>query len=166
MFRAVIITASDKGAAGERRDISGPVVREILEQKGYRVVFYTILPDEQPQIETELIRLCDTDAADLIVTTGGTGFSLRDRTPEATLAVADRLVPGIAEAMRANSLQITNRAMLSRGVAAIRGQTLIVNLPGSPKAAKENLLFIIDALEHGLQILRGKTAECAQTESC
>ena len=164
MFRAVIITASDKGAAGERRDISGLVVREILEQKGYRVVFYTILPDEQPQIETELIRLCDTDAADLIVTTGGTGFSLRDRTPEATLAVADRLVPGIAEAMRANSLQITNRAMLSRGVAAIRGQTLIVNLPGSPKAAKENLLFIIDALEHGLQILRGEASECAVAE--
>ena len=166
MFRAAVITASDKGAAKERRDISGPVVREILEQRGYRVVFYTILPDEQPQIETELIRLCDADAADLILTTGGTGFSLRDRTPEATLAVADRLVPGIAEAMRASSLKITNRAMLSRGVSAIRGQTLIVNLPGSPKAAKENLLFVIDALEHGLQILRGKTAECAQTESC
>jgi molybdenum cofactor synthesis domain-containing protein len=164
MFRAAIITASDKGAAGERRDISKEVIREILVQKGYRIVSYTLIPDEQPLIEKELMRLCDEDLADLIVTTGGTGLSVRDRTPEATLAVADRNIPGIAEVMRAGSMAITNRAMLSRGAAVIRGKTLILNLPGSPKAAKENLLLVIDALQHGLEILRGTASECAQAE--
>lgn len=164
MFRAAIITASDKGAAGERRDVSKEVIRDILVQNGYRIVSYTLIPDEQPLIEKELIRLCDADLTDLIVTTGGTGLSVRDRTPEATLAVADRNIPGIAEAMRAGSMAITNRAMLSRGVAVIRGQTLILNLPGSPKAAKENLLLVIDALQHGLEILRGTASECAQAE--
>ena len=119
-----------------------------------------LLPDEQERIEKELIRLCDSRQVSLVITTGGTGFSLRDRTPEATLAVGERQAPGIAEAIRAGSMKITNRAMLSRGVSVIRGRTLIVNLPGSEKAVAESMSFIIDGLEHGLKILRGTASEC------
>ena len=162
MFRVAIVTLSDKGAAGQRTDESGAVIREIAEQNGYEVVSYTLLPDEREQISAELRRLCDENVAELVLTTGGTGFSPRDCTPEATLDVAERLAPGIAEAMRYSSLNITKRAMLSRAVAVIRGGTLIVNLPGSPKAVRENLEYVIPALGHGLEILTGCAGECAR----
>lgn len=162
-FKTAVLTLSDKGAAGEREDKSGPLIREIIEKENYLVVDQRILPDEQKTIEETLIHLCDRLKVDLILTTGGTGFSLRDRTPEATMAVADRMAPGIAEAIRAYSMQITNRAMLSRGVSALRGQTLIINLPGSPKAVKESLDCILPALPHGLEILKGSASECARS---
>ena len=161
-FRAAVLTLSDKGAAGEREDKSGPLIRELIEQDSYLVIDQRMIPDDQELIEKTLIDLCDRLKADLVLTTGGTGFSLRDRTPEATLAVADRNAPGIAEAIRAYSMQITNRAMLSRGVSVIRGQTLIINLPGSPKAVRESLECILPALGHGLQILRGEVSECGR----
>ena len=162
MFRVAIVTLSDKGAAGQRTDERGAVLRGIAEQNGYEVVSYTLLPDEREQISAELRRLCDENVAELVLTTGGTGFSPRDCTPEATLDVAERLAPGIAEAMRYSSLNITKRAMLSRAVAVIRGGTLIVNLPGSPKAVRENLEYVIPALGHGLEILTGRAGECAR----
>lgn len=162
-FKTAVLTLSDKGAAGEREDKSGPLIREIIEKENYLVVDQRVLPDEQKTIEETLIHLCDRLKVDLILTTGGTGFSLRDRTPEATMAVADRMAPGIAEAIRAYSMQITNRAMLSRGVSALRGQTLIINLPGSPKAVKESLDCILPALPHGLEILKGSASECARS---
>jgi molybdenum cofactor synthesis domain-containing protein len=161
-YRVAIITVSDKGSRGERKDQSGPVIRELAEAAGYTVASAVILPDEQPLIEAELKRIADGQLADLILTTGGTGFSKRDRTPEATLAVGERSVPGIAEAMRTQSMAITKRAMLSRAAAVIRGNTLIVNLPGSPKAVRENLSFIIDTLKHGLDILSGRDGECSE----
>ncbi|MDR1029952.1 MAG: MogA/MoaB family molybdenum cofactor biosynthesis protein [Treponema sp.] len=160
-FRAAIITVSDTGFAGERIDQSGPLIRDMLIQAGYEVVLYRILPDERAELVEHLSALCDRHQADLILTTGGTGFSPRDYTPEATMDIAERLVPGIPEAMRAYSLQKTNRAMLSRSVAVIRGQTLIINLPGSPRAAKENLECILPALEHGLAIMTGTAKDCA-----
>jgi molybdenum cofactor synthesis domain-containing protein len=159
-YRVAIITLSDKGSQGEREDHSGPLIREMVEAAGYQVESCAVLPDEQELLEQELKRLCDRGLADLILTTGGTGFSPRDRTPEATLAVAERLAPGIAEAMRGHSLALTKRAMLSRAVSVIRGKTLIVNLPGSPRAVKENLEFIITELKHGLDILTGRDSEC------
>ncbi|RPF48915.1 molybdenum cofactor synthesis domain-containing protein [Hydrogenoanaerobacterium saccharovorans] len=162
MFRVAIITLSDKGYAGEREDKSGEVIREVVTKNGYEAVSYTLLPDDRTMLANELRRLCDNDLADLILTTGGTGFSPRDITPEATLDVAQKLVPGIPEAMRYSSLQITKRAMLSRSVAAIREKALIVNLPGSPNAVRENLEYIIAELHHGLEILKGKTDECAR----
>jgi len=128
---------------------------------GYDAAGYTLLPDDQGELEKELRRICDNFLAELIFTSGGTGFSVRDRVPEATMAVAERPVPGIAEAMRAQSLGFTKRAMLSRSVSAIRGSTLIVNLPGSPKAARENLQFILPELRHGLDILCGRAGDCA-----
>lgn len=161
-FTAAVVTLSDKGAAGQREDESGRVIREMLAEAGYTVAEALLLPDERPLIEEALIRLADEARVHLILTTGGTGFSPRDVTPEATLAVADRAVPGIAEAMRAYSMQITKRAMLSRSAAALRGQTLIVNLPGSPKAVRESLGFILPELRHGLEILTGLTGECAR----
>jgi molybdenum cofactor synthesis domain-containing protein len=155
VYRVSIITASDRSARGERIDESGPVIRQIALAAGYTVTGCTLLPDDQEGLEAELRRICDGNLADLILTTGGTGFSPRDRMPEATAAVADRPVPGIPEALRQYSLAITKRAMLSRAAAAIRGKTLIVNLPGSPKAVRENLSFIIDELRHGLDMLTG-----------
>jgi molybdenum cofactor synthesis domain-containing protein len=160
-FRAAIITVSDTGFAGERIDQSGPLIRDMLIQAGYEVVLYRILPDERIDLAEHLSALCDRHQADLILTTGGTGFSPRDYTPEATMDIAERLVPGIPEAMRAYSLQKTNRAMLSRSIAAIRGQTLIINLPGSPRAAQENLECILPTLEHGLAIMIGTAKDCA-----
>lgn len=161
-YKVGIITASDKGASHEREDLSGQLIKEIVEEFGYSVASYKVLPDEKELLSEEMIRLCDKDFVDLILTTGGTGLSPRDYTPEATLAIAHRLVPGIAEAMRLNSLQFTKRAMLSRGVSVIRGSTLIINLPGSPKAVKENLDYIMPELLHALDILSASASECAR----
>lgn len=162
MYRAAILTASDKGSAGEREDKSGILIRELLEAKGYQIVFYKVLPDDWNQLAETMKQICDQHQADLLLTTGGTGFSPRDCTPEATLDIAEKLVPGIPEAIRAYSLQITKRAMLSRAVAVIRKQTLIINLPGSPKAVEESLTFILDQLPHGLEVLSGQSGDCAR----
>jgi molybdenum cofactor synthesis domain-containing protein len=162
-LRAAALILSDKGSRGEREDLCGPLMARMLEAEDYVVAETLVIPDDKERIEEELIRLSDGRQLDLILTSGGTGFSLRDVTPEATLAVAPRQVPGIAEAIRAYSMQITKRAMLGRGVAAIRGWTLIVNLPGSPKAVEESLGYILPELRHGLEILRGEAAECART---
>lgn len=159
-WRAAVVTLSDKGYAGEREDKSGPLICDMLGQAGYEVVETGLLPDEIEEIKKYLYKLCDEIRVDIIFTTGGTGLSPRDCTPEATLAVATRNVPGIAEAMRLASLQITPRAMLSRGVSVIRNETLILNLPGSPKAAKENLEAVLPSLDHGLAVLTGRTGEC------
>lgn len=162
MYKAGIVTLSDKGAAGEREDKSGAVIREILEAAGYEVAAQSLLPDEGEALKKELIRLSDQVQCDLVLTTGGTGFSRRDVTPEATMAVAERNAPGIAEAIRACSMTVTKRAMLSRGVSVIRGGTLIINLPGSPKAVRESLEYVLDTLPHGLDILSGRGGECAR----
>lgn len=154
-FTAAVITVSDRGAAGEREDLSGPAAAQMLEEAGYQVLETLLIPDEPEMLKRELMRLADQRQVSLVVTSGGTGFSMRDQTPEATMAVADRNAPGIAEAIRVKSLAITDRAMLSRGASVIRKQTLIVNLPGSPKAVRESLGFILGALDHGLGILRG-----------
>lgn len=161
-FTAAVITLSDKGAKGERVDESGPAAVKMLQDAGYEVVETMILSDEPAVLKTQLIRLADGRQVDLVITSGGTGFSMRDQTPEATMAIADRSAPGIAEYIRYRSMQLTNRAMLSRGVSVIRKKTLIVNLPGSPKAVRESLEFILDALDHGLKILRGSASECAR----
>lgn len=163
MFTAKVITVSDRSYRGERPDEGGPLVKMLLEQAGYAVLEVTVVPDEKEQIQGALQKAAFEDVA-LVVTTGGTGFAPRDVTPEATLAVCERLTPGIPEAMRYASMQITPRGMLSRGVAGIRGRTLMVNLPGSPKAARENLEAVLPALEHGLTMLRGKPMNCAELE--
>lgn len=164
MYKVGIITASDKGSRGEREDISGAVIKEMVEAEGYRVVGIKIVPDEREPLTKEMIRLSDVERVHLIFTTGGTGFSKRDITPEATKAVTEREAPGIAEAIRYNSLKITPKGMLSRGYAGIRGDTIIVNLPGSPKAVRESLDYILKPLHHGIQILVGDDAECATPE--
>lgn len=161
-FTAAVITMSDKGAQGLRVDESGPKAMQILRDAGYEIVETMILPDEEDELKKQLIRLSDGRQIDLIITSGGTGFSKRDRTPEATLAVAERLAPGISEYIRMKSAEITDRAMLSRGVSVIRGGSIIVNLPGSPKAVEESLGFILNALGHGIKILRGTDGECAR----
>ena len=161
MKRAAIITVSDSGYRGEREDKSGPVIREILEKEGYEITFTELLPDDRAMIAGKLKEIADFGSTDLILTTGGTGFSQRDVTPEATEEVIERRVPGIPEAMRAYSMTITKRAMLSRATAGIRGTTLIINLPGSPKAVRESLEYIIEALGHGLEILSGEATDCA-----
>ena len=162
MYTAAVLTVSDRSSRGERPDEAGPLAASLLEAAGYRVVETALVPDERPEIEAALIRLAERAA--LVVTTGGTGFSPRDVTPEATLAVCERLTPGIPEAMRAASLAITPRAMLSRAAAGIRGGTLIVNLPGSPKAARENLEAVLPTLEHGLKMLLGGPTDCYTSE--
>ncbi len=161
MFRAAIFTISDRCSRGERADGSGPLLEELLLTAGYTIAQTAIIPDEQPEIEAALCAAADQNIADLILTTGGTGFSPRDVTPEATLSVCTRLTPGIPEAMRYASLRITPRAMLSRAQAGIRQKSLIINLPGSPKAAKENLEAVLPSLEHGLKMLTGGQADCA-----
>lgn len=162
-YKVGIITASDKGYAGTRKDLSGPAIEEVLSHfKGFQVQKYVMLPDEKDMLSNMMRQMADEDQLDLILTTGGTGFSKRDVTPEATLEVIQRRTPGVPEAMRSISFQITPRAMLSRAEAGIRGNTLIVNMPGSPKSIKEILEYILPSLEHGLDILKGNTAECAR----
>ncbi|AHF06377.1 MogA/MoaB family molybdenum cofactor biosynthesis protein [Desulfitobacterium metallireducens] len=161
MFRVGVITASDKGSRGEREDLSGALLKELVKEIEGEVVAYVVLPDEQQQLAQKMREWADELSLDLILTTGGTGFSLRDVTPEATKDVADRMVPGIAEVMRYESYKITPKAMLSRAVAALRKRTLIVNMPGSPKAVKECWQAIAPALPHGIQILKGEASECA-----
>lgn len=162
IWRAAVLTISDKGAAGLREDASGPAVCQMAEEHGYHVTYTAILPDDFDAIVQKLKVLCDEDQVDCILTTGGTGFAPRDMTPEATESVITRKAPGIAEVMRAGSMAITPRAMLSRATAGIRGKTLIVNLPGSPKGAVENLGFVIDTLGHGIALLKAAEGECAR----
>ena len=162
MKRAAIITSSDSGYRGEREDLSGPAIREILEREGFQVVSMEILPDDSTMLGEKMKEIADNGLAELILTTGGTGFSQRDVMPEATEDIIERRVPGIPEAMRAYSMTITRRAMLSRAAAGIRKKTLIINLPGSPKAVKESLEYIIGALDHGIEILTGEASDCAR----
>lgn len=159
---AGILTISDKGAAGEREDKSGAAIREILEDSGYSIERYAIVADEKDAIATELIKMADEMEINLVITTGGTGFSPRDITPEATRDVIERETPGISEAIRMNSIAVTPKGMLSRGTSGIRKRTLIINLPGSPKAVRESLEYIISPLEHGLEILLMESTECAR----
>jgi len=161
MYTASVITVSDKCFDGQREDLGGPVVREMLVAAGYIVEYTSIVPDEQDIIEQELVKCTDELDIALILTTGGTGFSHRDVTPEATEAVCTKMAPGIPEAMRAESLKITNRAILARQQAGIRNDSIIINLPGSPKAARENLAAVLPALEHGLEMLRESKRDCA-----
>lgn len=164
MKRAAIIVSSDAGYRGEREDKSGSLIKKIAEDYGYEVVSMCILPDEQEMLEQKMIQIADEHLAELLLTTGGTGFSPRDCMPEATMAVTERIVPGIPEAMRAYSMQFTRRAMLSRAAAGIRKGTLIINLPGSPKAVQECLEFIMPELSHGIEILTGEAGNCARTD--
>lgn len=160
MYRVAVVTASDKGARGERADKSAEVIGKMMAEINYEVVAYEIVPDDIEAITETLIDLTDHRKAELILTTGGTGFSPRDNTPEATMAVIDRVVPGIPEAMRVESMKKTPKAMLSRAVAGIRRGTLIINMPGSPKAVRECLEVIIPVLPHALEILTGRGGEC------
>ena len=161
-IQAAIITMSDsRSQSTEKADESGAVIKEILEANDYEVVHYELISDDLDGIKNSLIRVCDQNIS-LVLTTGGTGLSKRDNTPEATKAVLEKEVQGISEAMRYHSLQITPRAMLSRGVSGIRQNSLIINLPGSPKAVRENLEYIIPSLRHGLEILRGEASNCAR----
>ena len=164
MYKAGIITASDKGSQGLREDKGGPAIREILSgfADTFEVVDYRIVPDEKVRLTSAMIDMADIQKIDLIVTTGGTGFSKRDVTPEATLEVIERRTPGLPEAMRSISLAVTMRAMLSRAEAGIRGNSIIINLPGSPKAIEEVLAPILPSVKHGLDILQGKDSECAR----
>ncbi|SEW39476.1 MOSC domain-containing protein [[Clostridium] fimetarium] len=161
-LRVAVITSSDSGFAGEREDVSGPRICKIVNEYGYNVVHTTILPDDINMLYDEMKYICDNNTADLILTTGGTGFSQRDCMPEATQKVAQRMVPGIPEAMRAYSMQITKRSMLSRATCGIRKSTLILNLPGSPKAVEECLTYVMPELEHGLKILIGSANNCGR----
>jgi molybdenum cofactor synthesis domain-containing protein len=162
MFKVAILTISDRSSKGEREDSSGPTIREMIKDLPAEVIHYEIIPDEKEQIAKALIKCADELGADLILTTGGTGLSPRDVTPEATLGVIQREVPGFSEAMRAESLKKTPHAMISRALVGIRGSSLIVNLPGSPKSVKENLAVILPALPHALSKLKGDPSECAQ----
>ncbi|MFA4920312.1 MAG: MogA/MoaB family molybdenum cofactor biosynthesis protein [Thermodesulfovibrionales bacterium] len=159
MITVAVLTLSDKGSKGEREDASGPLIREMLKGIDAEVKYYDILPDEKELIKEKLIEY--GKLVDLILTTGGTGLSPRDVTPEATIEVIERQIPGIAEAMRIEGLKKTRRAMLSRAVAGVRGKTLIINLPGSPKAVKENLEIILGVLPHAIEKIKGDTSECA-----
>ena len=163
MYTAAVITVSDKGYRGERVDTSGPNLVEILKGKGFDLSYTSILPDESEAIQAELIKCADELKIALVLTTGGTGFSPRDITPEATMAVIERPTPGIPEAMRAESMRITPKGCLSRSVAGIRGRSLIINLPGSKKASQENILAVIDPVAHGLDMLYSEgSADCAK----
>ena len=161
-MKAAVLTISDKGSAGQRQDTSGPAVAEVLKAIGAEIVRYEIVPDEVDAISGKLMEYADSLALDLVVTTGGTGVAPRDLTPEATLKVIDREVPGMAEAMRMESFKKTPHALISRAVAGIRKQTLIINLPGSPRGATENLQFILKAIPHAVDKIKGDPSECAQ----
>jgi molybdenum cofactor synthesis domain-containing protein len=161
-FKIVILTISDKGSLGEREDISGPTIKEMLKDLPGQVIHYEIIPDEKEKIVKVLKMASDELKADLILTTGGTGLSPRDVTPDATLEIIEKEVPGFSEAMRAESLKKTPHAMISRAVSGIRGSTLIINLPGSPKSVRENLSVILPALPHALSKLKGDPTECAK----
>lgn len=162
-YRVGVLTASDKGAAGQREDKSGALIQERMRALGCEIAEYRVVADDFETLSQQLLEWSTRGGIDLILTTGGTGLSPRDCTPEATLAIADRLVPGISEAIRAKSMTITPRAMLSRGMSVICRQTLIINLPGSPKAVDESLDVIVDVLEHGLDILCSHDSECARS---
>ena len=165
MFTAGILTISDKGAVGERQDKSGEAIHEILSGMGVSIVNYDIIPDEKELIVEKLVKWADEDALDVLITTGGTGLTPRDVTPEATLDVVDRIVPGFAEAMRVESLKKTPMAMLSRAVVGTRGKCLIVNLPGSPRAVRECLEVILPVLPHAVETLKGEAGECGTAEA-
>jgi len=165
MLTVGVLTISDKGARGDRQDKSGAVIREILPSIAARIVDYDVIPDEKEPIVARLVKWADEDDLDIIITTGGTGLTPRDVTPEATLAVVDRIVPGFAEAMRAESLKKTPHAMLSRAVVGTRGKCLIINLPGSPKAVRECLEVILPALPHAVETLKGQSDECGTPEA-
>lgn len=163
-YTAAVITVSDKGYRGERVDTSGPSLRKILEENGWAVCHYSIVPDEADKIQQQLMECCDVRKIDLVLTTGGTGFSPRDITPEATKAIIQREAPGIPEAMRAESMRITPMGCLSRSFAGIRGRSLIINLPGSEKASSENILAVLKPIKHGVEMLKSEgSADCATT---
>jgi len=161
MIKAGVITVSDKGSAGKREDQSGPEVERILKAIGIEVICRAVIPDEMHQIRDAIVDFADHQKIDLIVTTGGTGVAPRDVTPDATLGVIDREVPGMAEAMRRESCKITPHALISRAVVGIRGRTLIINLPGSPKGVRENLAVLLPALPHAIEKIKGDERECA-----
>ncbi|HBF7897563.1 MogA/MoaB family molybdenum cofactor biosynthesis protein [Clostridioides difficile] len=166
MFNVAIITLSDKGYEGKREDITGKKLTEFVENTGdYKVTEYVLIKDDKEMLKENITRLCNSNKIDLILTNGGTGFSKRDITPEATKEVLEKEIPGLSEYMRMKSTEITKKAILSRGVSGIRNNSIIINLPGSPKGAIENLSFIIDVLDHGIEVLRGEATECATKKS-
>jgi molybdopterin adenylyltransferase len=162
MLRAGILTVSDRSSQGLRQDVSGPELETLLRSRGIDVVWTAVVPDDQTRIRDMLVLWSDEQGADLILTTGGTGLSPRDVTPEATMVIVERLIPGMAEAMRYSSMQKTPHAMISRAVAGVRGKTLIINLPGSPKGAVENLEAVLPALDHAIAKIQGDQSECAK----
>jgi molybdenum cofactor synthesis domain-containing protein len=164
VIKVGILTVSDKGSKGEREDLSGKVIEEVVKKISGEIKYYQIIPDEKDIIQEELIKTVDKLHLDLILTTGGTGFAKRDVTPEATLEVIEKEVSGISEIIRSVSFKKTNRAILSRGVAGIRKESLIINLPGSPKGARESLEIVLEALPHGIEILKGQAAECGRND--
>ena len=164
MIKVGILTISDKGSKGEREDLSGKVIEEVVKKINGEVKYYQIIPDEKDIIQEELIKAVDKLHLDLILTTGGTGLAKRDVTPDATLEVIEKEVPGISEIIRSESFKKTNRAILSRGVAGIRKESLIINLPGSPKGVRESLEIVLEALPHGIEILKGQAAECGRND--
>ena len=164
MIKVGILTISDKGSRGEREDLSGKVIEEVVKKINGEVKYYQIIPDEKDIIQEELIKAVDKLHLDLILTTGGTGLAKRDVTPDATLEVIEKEVPGISEIIRSESFKKTNRAILSRGMAGIRKESLIINLPGSPKGVRESLEIILDALPHGIEILKGQVTECGRND--
>lgn len=164
MIKVGILTISDKGSKGEREDLSGKVIGEVVKEIKGEVKYYQIIPDEKNIIQKELIKAVDKLHLDLILTTGGTGLAKRDVTPDATLEVIEKEVPGISEIIRSESFKKTDRAILSRGVAGIRKESLIINLPGSPKGVRESLETILEALPHGIEILKGQATECGRND--
>ncbi|MEA2088044.1 MAG: molybdopterin adenylyltransferase [Candidatus Caldatribacteriota bacterium] len=164
MIKVGILTISDKGSRGEREDISGKVIEEVVKKINGEVKYYQIIPDEKDIIQEELIKAVDKLHLDLILTTGGTGLAKRDVTPDATSAIIEKEVPGISEIIRGESFKKTDRAILSRGVAGIRKESLIINLPGSPKGVRESLEIILEALPHGIEILKGQATECGRND--